>query len=205
MCARLGGVRPTSVQLSVSESQLHRWIRGQNSPPAVAIFRLAQLSGARLRWVAWGEGPMLAEPSADPDAADTTSDEMIDLPSLEECTSTGIQGNFLAMRRRWILEQLHVEPETLRHLLMQGDSMEPTLLAGEVLLVARHSGPGLNRDGIYVVRINGALRIKRLQQMEGGRMRVSSDNAAYTDFSVTPGGPDQVEILGRVVCAVRPQ
>jgi len=80
---------------------------------------------------------------------------------------------------------------------VSGDSMAPTLADGDEILVDHDDGAGRLRDGIYVLRIEGALVVKRLAVGPGGRLNVRSDNEAY------PGWPDvepgAVDVVGRVV------
>jgi hypothetical protein len=78
-----------------------------------------------------------------------------------------------------------------------GDSMAPTLADGDDILVDHDDGAGRLRDGIYVLRIEGSLVVKRLAVGPGGRISVRSDNQTY------PGWPDiepgSVDVAGRVV------
>ena len=83
-----------------------------------------------------------------------------------------------------------------------GDSMAPTLADGDDILVDRGDGAERLRDGIYVLRIDDALVVKRLALNPAARtLSVRSDNPAY------PGWPDcdpaAVDIVGRVVWAGR--
>ena len=88
-------------------------------------------------------------------------------------------------------------PNRLSVIRVDGDSMSPTLSDGDEILVDRDDGAGRLRDGIYVLRIEEALVVKRLALGPGGRLSVRSDNDAY------PGWPDlepgAVDVVGRVV------
>jgi hypothetical protein len=88
-------------------------------------------------------------------------------------------------------------PGRLSVIRVDGDSMSPTLSDGDDILVDREDGAGRLRDGIYVLRIEEALVVKRLALGPGGRLSVRSDNDAY------PGWPDlepaAVDVVGRVV------
>lgn len=87
-------------------------------------------------------------------------------------------------------------PGRLSVIRVDGDSMSPTLSDGDEILVDRDDGAGSLRDGIYVLRIEGTLVVKRLAVGPGGRLSVRSDNDAY------PGWPDldpgSVDVVGRV-------
>lgn len=81
---------------------------------------------------------------------------------------------------------------------VEGDSMAPTLADGDDILVDSGDAGGRLRDGIYVLRIEDALVVKRIAvNPAGGAVSVRSDNAAY------PGWPDcdpaALGIVGRVV------
>lgn len=80
---------------------------------------------------------------------------------------------------------------------VDGDSMASTLADGDEILVDHDDSAGRLRDGIYVLRIEGVLVVKRLAVGPAGRLNVRSDNEAY------PGWPDvepgAVDVVGRVV------
>jgi hypothetical protein len=80
---------------------------------------------------------------------------------------------------------------------VDGDSMSPTLSDGDEILVDGDDGAGRLRDGIYVLRIDETLLVKRVALGPGGRLSVRSDNEAYPGWpDVDPGG---VDVVGRVV------
>ena len=59
--------------------------------------------------------------------------------------------------------------------------MAPTLNDGDDILVDRGDGPERLRDGIYVLRLDGALVVKRLALGTDGAT-VRSDNPAWADL-----------------------
>ena len=82
---------------------------------------------------------------------------------------------------------------------MEGDSMEPTLRTGDILLVDRRDVTA-QREGIYILRADNALLVKRLQRFPGHRIKVSSDNPAYQPFELDlKQQTDEFAIIGRVV------
>jgi hypothetical protein len=87
-------------------------------------------------------------------------------------------------------------PETLAALTVEGDAMFPTLAAGDEILVDTAELRGL-RDGIYVIRAEGALLVKRLSvNPVTGRVSILSDNASYPSFPDCD--PERIAIVGRV-------
>ncbi|CAM3182005.1 Peptidase S24/S26A/S26B/S26C domain-containing protein [Sphingomonas antarctica] len=99
------------------------------------------------------------------------------------------------------LRRLTASPDSLSAVRVQGDSMEPTLNAGDDILVDTADAADRLRDGIYVLRIDDALNVKRLAVGPGGRLSIVSDNARYPVIERKRG--DRIEIVGRVVWAGR--
>jgi hypothetical protein len=86
--------------------------------------------------------------------------------------------------------------ESLAALTVEGDAMFPTLAGGDEILVDIGERRGL-RDGIYVIRADGALLVKRLSvHPVTGRVSILSDNAAYPSFPDCD--PERIAVIGRV-------
>lgn len=78
-----------------------------------------------------------------------------------------------------------------------GDSMAPGLLDGDRLLVDQTARTPDRAGGVFVVRIDGALLVKRVRR-EGRRLVASSDNPA-----ASPVADGVVEVIGRAVWQMR--
>ncbi|WP_162875616.1 S24 family peptidase [Sphingomonas crusticola] len=100
--------------------------------------------------------------------------------------------------RSWLNQISHAGPDELSIITFVGDSMAPTINDGDDGLVD-HSNLGRRvRDGIYVLRRDEALMVKRLAVTpRAGTITIVSDNPAYPtwqDVSLS-----EVDVLGRVV------
>ena len=83
---------------------------------------------------------------------------------------------------------------------VRGDSMEPGLIDGDLIVVDRARRRVDARGGVFVIRIEDAVMVKRVTRGRDG-LSVVSDNP---DASPVPDGP--VAVIGRVVwlmCAPR--
>jgi phage repressor protein C with HTH and peptisase S24 domain len=100
------------------------------------------------------------------------------------------------------LRRLRLDPTHLSVIRVTGDSMAPTLDDGDDILVDCGDGLDRLRDGIYVLRLDGALNVKRLL-LDPSRRRVTvkSDNPAYRNWPVLDRAG--VDVVGRVVWAGR--
>ena len=88
-------------------------------------------------------------------------------------------------------------PDQLAGLAVRGDSMEPTLSHGDHILIDLScSAPTI--DGVYVVRMDQALLVKRLQiDLGSRRVTVISDNTKYAVINDVER--DAIHIVGRVI------
>lgn len=103
---------------------------------------------------------------------------------------------------RWLRRHLGVRPESLSIIRVDGESMAPTLAHGDDIMVDRSDGAERLRDGIYVLRLDDALMVKRVAMtLRRDRLSVRSDNPAYPDWDDVD--PASVTIVGRVVWTSR--
>jgi phage repressor protein C with HTH and peptisase S24 domain len=94
------------------------------------------------------------------------------------------------------MRRLTSNPSALSVIRVEGDSMVPTLTDGDDILVDRSAAP--LRDGIYVLRMDGALNVKRLAINPVSRsITVRSDNPAYPSWPDCE--PETIDVIGRVV------
>lgn len=106
----------------------------------------------------------------------------------------------LLVRADWLRELVGYLPSSdkVAIIQVQGDSMEPTLSPGDLILVERRTYTREElTDGIYVVRLEGALLVKRLQFVPGG-IALISDNERYERQVVS-----DVDVVARVIYAWR--
>lgn len=88
------------------------------------------------------------------------------------------------------------DPERLSLIRVEGDSMATTLSAGDEILVDRGDAAERLRDGIYVLRVDDALVVKRIARSPASVL-VRSDNPAYPSWPDCD--PAALTIVGRVV------
>ena len=99
----------------------------------------------------------------------------------------------LKFRNDWLSAQGLLK-ECLAAIRVAGDSMDGTLHDGDTALVDMSKR---EPDGVFAIRFGDALRIKRLQKLTDGSLRVSSDNEMYREEIIHPENMGQVEIVGQ--------
>jgi phage repressor protein C with HTH and peptisase S24 domain len=108
----------------------------------------------------------------------------------------------LAFRAEWVRTELGTSPKNLILISAIGDSMEPSLRAGDLLLIDR-SVEAVKQDAIYAISQDGELRIKRIQRLFDGSLIIKSDNPKYRTEELSPSQAEQMRIVGRVVWSGR--
>jgi len=101
----------------------------------------------------------------------------------------------IAFRREWI--QRKGDHHNMSLVRVSGDSMEPTLLSGDLVLIDHNRNFIDPQGGIYAIAAGAIIMIKRLQvDFLTNRIRVISDNPRYEPAVVEP---DKIVINGKVI------
>lgn len=209
----VGGARRLAEVIGLSEAQIHRIFTGKNQPKAETIAAISKATGRTLEWLVFGKAYSVAEPAnlaiRDGDTQEYGKNSSFSLVPLYDVRASAGHGailnqenilDYLAFKRDWLHRELGAIPSDLYLINVDGESMEPTLRSGDLILVDPRGAGEIPRDGVYVLRMDGTLLVKRLQRLPGRRVKVSSDNTAYESFELDlDHWVDDLAIIGRVV------
>lgn len=78
---------------------------------------------------------------------------------------------------------------------VSGDSMEPTFSYDDIVFINRQK-TDLSRGGVFVIRTEHGLFIKRISKRIDGKIDIISDNKEYSKMTLYP---QEIELIGRVV------
>ena len=201
--------------LEVSSSSIPTW-RKRGTVPYGELVQWAYRNEVSLDWLfCGGDGNMydgVAEPSGSycvaPEQGVTPKElaSFVQVPQYDVETGAGSGKaihseqivDHLAFKETWVRRELGINPKRLVLISAIGDSMEPTLSDGDLILVSK-SEDRLLDDAIYVLHFDGTLLVKRVQRLLDGSVVIKSDNAAYQPQTVQKAEVNQLSILGRVV------
>ncbi len=111
-------------------------------------------------------------------------------------------GAYFGFDERWLRSLTGSPSSKLSIIRVEGDSMASTLNAGDDILVDTGDCMDRLRDGIYVLRADDVLVVKRLAvHPTSRRVTVQSDNPAYPDWPDCD--IDAIHCIGRVIWAGR--
>lgn len=111
-------------------------------------------------------------------------------------TGEDVIGQF-SVRKNW-LSRKGFKATDLSMISARGDSMEPTIHHGDLLLVAALRTEAMT-DGIYLIEIGGDLFCKRLQRQFGGGVTIRSDNPKYDPQHLPAESAAALHVVGRIV------
>lgn len=177
------------------------------------VLELARALKVQPEWLVTGEGVMsvVVESSfsqgydldSDLDNAEANFSDFTLVPRYAVSASAGAGleviseqiVDHLAFRTEWLKAAMGLEPKKLALITARGDSMEPAIGDGDLMLLDLRELRTLD-PSVYVVRVDQSLVAKRLQRLTDGRIRINSDNPLYCSETAYP---EEVQILGRVV------
>ena len=187
--------------IGISRNALQQWETGATEASIAAVYRLSQVYQADPLVLLSGiKGVEMTSPAS--------NDEYYYIPAYEIEASAGhgaftegatTPAKYLAFRKDWVHDR-RLAPASLSAIFARGDSMEPTIPDGAIILVDGSRIEPL--DGkIYVIRIDERLWVKRVRWILGGGLRLISDNRIYGDTDITKAdlAHGDIQICGQVV------
>ena len=100
--------------------------------------------------------------------------------------------------REWLRNFTDARPGQLYWAVGQGDSMEPTISSGDLILIDRSQDTMFDRDLIWACTVGDFGMIKRLRPSREGVTILSDNPSVPDDFAVD----DELRIIGRVIAKV---
>jgi phage repressor protein C with HTH and peptisase S24 domain len=200
------GLAPAHVaeMAGVNRSFVYDILRGRSTKPAIdRLAEVARVLKVERDWLIHGIGSVEG-PSPfieNPDDEFVTIAHATPRPSMgggAVVTEDGdTPGRAYHFRRSWIRDSLKAQPSQLRIMHVEGDSMAPTLLSGDAVLVDM-SRRLPNPPGIFVLDDGLGLVAKRLEHIPNSdppAVRVISDNKHYPEYERTA---EEIHIVGRI-------
>jgi phage repressor protein C with HTH and peptisase S24 domain len=184
--------------VGVSDNAIYKWLSGRGQPSVANLVAVARAARVSVEWLATGEE---TAHSGQAIARAVEQGDFISMPRNRIRYSTGREGvlrseqvvDSIAFRADWVKRVVHAEARDLILIEVIGDSMAPTVEDSDLIL-ANLAEPRFRQDGIYLIRHDGGLTVKRIQRRPDGKILVRSDNPKYESMVVS-----SVKIIGRVV------
>ena len=203
-CAEIAGSGDALSRLTaIPRRTLEMYLSGDAEPKAVRMGLIANAAGVSGHWLLTGEGEMFESDKAE---GSELEEEFALVPGYNVQVSAGhgaLPAEFetptrkLAFRHKWLrFRGLRVKDLVL--VFAKGDSMEPTISDNNTLMVDT-SQRDLQDGNIYVIRTDGHLIVKRVQQLLNKNVLFISDNKSYEKMEITQAELASLNIIGKVV------
>jgi len=195
----------------VSPSAFRKWLKGEAEPSRDRLVALAGAAGVTVSWLAQGEGPEPSLVALTARGHDTshlvTSDgpPFLVLPKIAVSAAAGAgrqsaasETNFIGFRHDWLKTSFGLEPQDILLETVVGDSMEPHIHNGDILLV-NATDQTFRNFGIYVITVRDERLVKRVQRKFDGSLILISDNGRYQPENIAHDLAGEVNVVGRVI------
>lgn len=196
--------------LGIAQGFLSEIERGKYEPRKPLLLAISYLYKINYDWLVTGKGEkeeaekplILREPETQYNESSTIKDEFVYIPQMKGRKSAG-GGSVLdtmieikiAFRRDWI--QRKGNPENMSLIRATGDSMEPTLKSGDIVLIDHNRNEVDPHGGIYAIVVDGEVMIKRLQILyPSKKIKIINDNSKYESTDVDSA---HLKISGKLI------
>jgi phage repressor protein C with HTH and peptisase S24 domain len=199
-----------SKKSGISDSSLRGYLKG-GMPGADIALKIAEVAKVDLKWLIAGTGSKEIKPPEDAfeggalDSRGRIVNEIAFIPRLDVQASAGMGSlvvsedtvDILAFNRNWLRER-SINAVAARVLDVKGDSMEPTIRDGDILVVDT-SITQVRDNAIYVIIYAGNVLVKRVHLKRDGSLTLISDNERYPREDVPIEEVPDLHIAGRVM------
>lgn len=189
--------------LGVPHTTISKYENNLNKPGFDVLSKLGKLKNVNLKWLLTGDEEALITTEGS-----HKRESFYTIPMLADSASAG-NGNYIYEKRvenyfclpkTLVNNELFRQASDLSALVVAGDSMEPTFLNGDIIIIDS-SVINLREGRVYVIRIDNDLVVKRIQLTGRGEYRLISDNTVlYPAFTLSI---KEMVVVGQVVAYFR--
>ena len=198
--------------LGVSRQTLYLWIKGEREPGQEYIKKMAEFYGITPEAMGGrNDSVSLDDKSVQTFVSEESiaPDDVVAIPEFRLNFSAGngseptweeINDEQKVWYSRNFFVKHRINPDHCKRATVYGDSMEPLMHDGDkILFIETPPGTPIRDGSIYVISINGSLKVKRLSQKTDGTIIVKSENKeSYQDEIINPEVVNFF-VLGRVI------
>ena len=159
-------------------------------------------------WSSLGEEQLPFKGAANIEAAHgPINDDLVEIDQID--LRFGLGGTFLdnpveiekmTFSRAWLRRLTNAPPHLLTWTTGDGDSMEPTIRDGEIILIDRSQTTPIMGDQIWAFAFGEIGMVKRLRPRPDGTVDIHSDNQYVRPDRATDG---ELHVIGRVIAVVK--
>lgn len=181
-------------------STYSRYIKEQSEASAEKLGRIAEVAGVSLDWLVLDRGaPIFEQEGAPPGMPIGPDMAMVSHSGVRPRIADDPQAPATVEKMpfpRSLLRRLGLGPDEVEFVHAAGDSMEPTIDDGAVVLIDR-TRKEIAGDAIYLVTLDGEARLERVRRNIDGSISLISDNRRYDPERLRREDAERLEVHGR--------
>lgn len=193
----------------VSNDTVANWRDGKAKPSFFGLASIAVAAGRSVDWVLFG--PPTADARVPAAAGFDEGDEVSDFTLVPRVGVSASAGHGLVALAEEITERLAFKTDWLREmglspkycglLTCSGDSQDPVIKDGALMLVDLRPDQQVRSGNFYIVVLDGDVLVKLVNRRVDGTVELISHNPAYPKEVIDSQQLDKLTIPGRVVWA----
>lgn len=187
-------------KLGIHKNTLNNYERGERFPDYNTLLKILDLfPDTRPGWLLTGEG---SKKKTEP-----VKEGFVVFPELKVAAQKRqIEGgqivDFISFKEEWVRNYLRIPQNDLALLTVKGDTMNPTLADGDIVLVDLRASR-IEDSAIYILEAEDAYLVKRIQRKLDGSIVIKSDNPVYEQEILSEEKSKSLRVAGRVVWSGR--
>ncbi|BBB29354.1 XRE family transcriptional regulator [Neptunomonas japonica] len=197
-------------KMNVTPQAVQQW-ESSTTPRQHRVDLLAKILGVSASFLLFGANLESENQVNEKASISYLPSKFVQIPILDASLAAGagsyvtddVIKEYMPMDRAW-LERYQVDKERANIVPIRGESMEPTLMSGDLLLINTAIHKPISGK-IFAFDFDGDLRIKRFNKRLDGSWLISSDNDdknLYRDETVSSHNIDQLRVIGQAVTIV---
>jgi len=175
----------------IAKSSIHNVLKFGRPPGPDQLVKISRATGMSIEWLLTGKDFSPQNKETCDDTSNILCSKLIWIPSILHDDDPTHTEQFPLSQE--VLDWLRTNSEHLAFAYQLGDSMEPTISDGDLLIVDKETKQ-FTADGIYLILSDGVRMAKRLQKKMAGELDVQNDNPRYSPQTIS---------LGAAVCEIR--
>lgn len=206
--------------IGIKQPTLSEIEKGAYPPSESAMRLIVSQYRVRRQWLETGEGEMFPEggaaagekrrmelqPLTYENREEALARGYIQVPRYEIAASAGGGAlvhseqivDVMSFKSDWIKVSLGLSPKNVAVISVIGDSMEPYLSEGDLVMVdlgVTH----IENNAVYVLQFGDSLLVKRVQVKLDGEVIVKSDNSLYEPETFRGEAAERLRVVGRMI------
>lgn len=175
-------------KLSTSVSYISEIESDKKLPGSETLISLRSNLGINIDWLLSGEG---LESNQIPIFEETVYFPFYNAEAAAGCgcfVDDNTTNSYIPFNKKYLKNILNIHTnvdylQNLSILCVRGDSMEPTLKNGDMILVDNNPFTQL-KDGIYIINQDETIKVKRVEVLYDSIIKITSDNKIYEPYEI---------------------